>query len=147
MNKVSLAPTKIPDYMDRRHDWIGFDFDRTLATYHKWGGPGELGEPIAPMVELLKRTHEKTNCKIFSARVWPVIHYDPHTLSYTFDPTSSDSARQAGGIIAVKAITNWCEQHLGFRIPITTVKDIHCLRLYDDIAIQVEPNTGRLIVD
>jgi hypothetical protein len=145
------AKGKIPDYMNHRHDWTGFDFDRTLATYYKWGGAAELGQPIAPIVDLLKQTHEKGNVKIFSARVWPIIHYDPHTLQTHWDPRVRDlpdehqAIRSQCARDAIRAMVNWCDTHLGFRVPITTVKDIHCTRLYDDIAVQVEPNTGRII--
>jgi hypothetical protein len=29
---------------------------------------------------------------------------------------------------------------------VTCIKDIHCVRLYDDIARQVIPNTGKVVV-
>jgi len=142
---------RIPDYMNPNSNWVGFDFDRTLATYTKWGGPGVLGDPIDSMVQLLKETQKATNCRIFTARVWPIIHYDPHSLMTTWDtrnremPEDERGERCNGAIDACRAILDWCDTHLGFRIPITNVKDIHCVRLYDDIAIQVIPNTGKLV--
>lgn len=132
-------------------EWVGFDLDRTLAIYTKWNGPGELGEPILPMVELLKQTHKEVECRIFTARVWPLIHYDPITLISSWDPRATAlredirAERVTGAMVARRAITEWCDRHLGFRLAITNVKDIHCLRIYDDIARQVEPNTGRLL--
>ena len=151
VKKVNAAEGKVPCYMDHSNHWIGFDFDRTLATYHKWAGPGELGEPIMPMLELLHETHKHTECRIFTARVWPLIHFDPVTLRFTWDgrrhdiPERDQEARIDGALAATRAIRAWCDKHLGFQLAITNVKDIHCVRLYDDIAVQVEPNTGRLL--
>jgi hypothetical protein len=149
--RLSTQPKKIPDYMSREHDWVGFDFDRTLATYHTWGGPGELGQPIAPMVDLLLETYRKNNVKIFTARIWPIIHYDPVTLKTTWDPRANDLSdedrkiRCNGAVQACRALMLWCDEHLGHRVPLTNVKDIHCLKFYDDIAVQVVPNTGMIV--
>jgi len=151
IQKVNTSEGKIPCYMDRGNHWVGFDFDRTLATYHKWTGPGELGEPIMPMLELLRETHKHTECRIFTARVWPLIHFDPHSLRFTWDdrrndlPERDQEARIGGALAATRAIRAWCDEHLGFQLAITNVKDIHCVKIYDDIARQVEPNTGRLL--
>lgn len=142
---------KVPCYMDHGNQWVGFDFDRTLATYHRWAGPAELGEPIKPMVDLLKAMHEQAECRIYTARVWPLIHYDPQSLSYTWDPRAHAmpielrTERIAGALAATKAIREWCIKHIGFQLAITNVKDIHCIRLYDDIARQVQPNTGIVV--
>jgi hypothetical protein len=35
--------------------WIGVDLDGTLAHYDGWKGADHIGEPIAPMVERVKR--------------------------------------------------------------------------------------------
>ena len=35
--------------------WVGVDLDGTLATYDEWRGIEHVGEPIAPMVERVKR--------------------------------------------------------------------------------------------
>ena len=35
--------------------------------------------------------------------------------------------------------------HFGVVLPVTNVKDWHMLELWDDRAVQVEPNTGRRV--
>ncbi len=35
-------------------EWIGFDFDGTIAIYNGWGGELEFGEPIPVMIELIR---------------------------------------------------------------------------------------------
>ncbi len=42
-------------------------------------------------------------------------------------------------------LEEWCEKHLGKVVPITCKKDFHMWKLYDDRAVQVEPNTGRIL--
>jgi len=52
--------------------WYGFDLDGTLAKYDGWKGISHIGEPIAPMVELIKRYHSEGKVvKIMTARVAP----------------------------------------------------------------------------
>ncbi len=151
VKKVEASEKKVPCYMDHGNQWVGFDFDRTLAEYHRWGGPGELGKPIQPMVDLLKATHQQTECRIFTARVWPLIHFDPHSLRYSWDSRADDfpedlrSERIEGALIATRAIREWCDKHIGFQLAITNVKDIHCVRLYDDVARQVQANAGVVV--
>jgi hypothetical protein len=40
------------------------------------------------------------------------------------------------------AIGDWCEEHIGVRLPITCTKDYGMVELWDDRAVQVIPNTG-----
>ncbi len=47
--------------------------------------------------------------------------------------------------IAVLSIRDWCKEHIGKVLPITCIKDFSMHELYDDRAIQVEQNTGRLM--
>jgi len=37
---------------------------------------------------------------------------------------------------------SWCEKHLGLALPVTCVKDMHMIELWDDRAVQVVTNTG-----
>jgi hypothetical protein len=52
---------------------------------------------------------------------------------------------RAGDAYAQAAIKKWCKQWLGQALPITNVKDHGLTTLYDDRAVQVERNTGKLI--
>lgn len=99
--------------------WVGFDLDGTLATYGKWNGPAAIGEPIAPMVERVKRLLEKgVEVRIFTAR-------------------ASVQSREV-----LEPIELWCARHIGRVLPITNVKDFACRALYDDRAVAVQFNTG-----
>ena len=108
--------------------WWGVDLDGTLAEYHGWKSDGSIGKPVPEMVERVKMwLRQGRRVKILTARVNP-----------------------GGGPIAeisrqYNLITDWCIEHLGVAIPITYGKDMHMVALYDDRAVQVELNTGKLI--
>ena len=42
-------------------------------------------------------------------------------------------------------IEAWCLKHIGQIIPVTNVKDYGMEELWDDRAVQVEANTGRVL--
>lgn len=108
-------------------EWIGVDFDGTLATYDDWRGVDVLGEPVKPMVDRVKDwLAEGRQVRIFTARV-------SHDGSI---------AQRRGACKAGKAIENWCKQHIGRALPVTNVKDYNMVELWDDRAIQVIENTG-----
>lgn len=106
------------------HGWIGVDLDGTLAEYHGWVAPDQIGAPIAPMIE---RVHAwiaaGADVRIFTAR------------------GSVDATDRA---IAYPAIERWCLEHIGWTLPITNVKDIKMVALFDDRAHRVIANTGLL---
>jgi hypothetical protein len=105
--------------------WIGVDLDGTLAEYNGWKATGKTGElsigkPIMPMVtRVLDWLNAGQEVRIFTAR-----------------------ASEPDMIPPIKA---WCVEHLGRELPVTNMKDFGMITLYDDRAIQVEFNTGRLI--
>jgi hypothetical protein len=87
---------------------------------------------------------EGKDVRIFTARIWP------HTLiapDMVFDssvglPTTTIWIEAA---IAGKKIMEWCETHVGKKLPVTSQKDHSMIELWDDRAVQVEKNTGRRI--
>lgn len=97
--------------------WIGFDFDGTLAVHIS--GQQALGEPIAPMVALVKQ--------------YLAAGYEVRIVTARASSPGWDFG-----------LDEWCEKHIGRRLPITCQKDWDMLLLYDDRAIAVEPNTGKL---
>jgi hypothetical protein len=102
--------------------WIGFDLDGTLAEYGTFKGHNVIGPPVPLMVDRLKALRARgIECRIFTARV---SDNDPAT---------------------VKLIEDWCELHLGERLKVTNVKDYAMWLLYDDRAVAVEKNTGRIL--
>ncbi len=123
--------------------WIGVDLDGTLAEYDGWHVDGSIGKPIPAMVERVKAwIAEGKDVRIFTARVWPigtVVFESQFPGHHEFDNRLHQAAEQQLKIQA------WCEQHLGVILPVTCVKDYDMIVLYDDRAVQVELNTGRLI--
>lgn len=104
--------------------WIGFDLDGTLAEYNGWEGINNIGKPVKPMCDLIKKLHsEGTEVKIVTARVAP-----------KESKNESEKARSF--------IEKWCAENLGFVPEITHEKDQLMETLYDDRAIQVIPNQG-----
>lgn len=138
--------------------WIGVDFDGTLATYGTWAGASHVGEPIAPMVERVKRwLAEGREVRVFTARIHPLdtcvaptekvvatevemAELRDAAIAAGFDPERYEQACQA-----VLAIRCWCQQHLGQVLPITNIKDYGMVELWDDRAVQVRANTGEML--
>ncbi len=115
--------------------WIGVDFDGTLAHYTGWNG-GVLGEPVKDMqhrvLDWLNAGHE---VRIVTARVAETgLRNEVGGLD---DKRFADTQREA--------IEAWCQTHLGRKIPVTAQKDFGMVELWDDRAVQVEANTGRVI--
>lgn len=106
------------------HKWIGVDLDGTLFVYFTWGPPCDIGEPIPPMVQLVKHMLARgKDVRIFTAR------------AFELDGTPVPA------IIA--AIEAKCLEHLGKVLPITNRKDYACQCIFDDRAVTVQSNTGR----
>lgn len=107
--------------------WIGVDLDGTLAEYDYWRGPEHIGAPIEAMVERVKRLLAAgKDVRIFTARVCP-------------------GQPEGDALKATLAINNWCRAYLGRTLPVTATKDWMMGVLYDDRAVCVESNTGRLL--
>lgn len=122
---------------DNKHTngWVGFDLDGTLAYYDEWRGISHIGDPIPTTMELLQQhLADGMECRIFTARVFRMLY--PHGT-----PERMEGERVAN------YIQDWLESHGLPRLTITCVKDFGMIRLYDDRAVQVEQNTGRLITD
>lgn len=125
--------------------WIGVDFDKTLAYYDKYEGAAVVGEPIKPMVELVKTfINAGKEVRIFTARVWPITSViraesNINNVKYGLGKELDDA------IDSAIAIRTWCFKEFGKILPITCVKDPSMIELYDDRAVQVEANTGQII--
>lgn len=128
--------------------WYGFDLDGTLAKYDGWKGIDHIGEPVKPMVELIKQMHDEGKVvKIMTARVAPR-RLEDGTLGEQFTwLTREPSPDPAAKYTATQYIQDWCEEQLGFVPEIVYQKDSLMLELYDDRVKQVVPNEGWLIED
>tara|TARA_Y100000310_G_C20691139_1_gene822291 strand:- start:3564 stop:3938 length:375 start_codon:yes stop_codon:yes gene_type:complete len=110
----------IENYL-KEEEWIGIDLDKTLAYYDEWKGIEHIGKPIKPMVDiLLDYINKGIKVKIFTARV-----HEPKSIPY---------------------IKKWLKDNNLPDLEITNVKDFSMKILYDDRCVQVEPNTGKLII-
>jgi hypothetical protein len=102
--------------------WIGVDLDGTLAKMEGWQGPTQIGEPIKPMVDRVKRwLKQGKTVKIMTARA------------------ASDDEK------IISAIKMWCKQHIGQELEVTNKKDLNMAALFDDKAVRVEKNTGKIL--
>jgi hypothetical protein len=105
--------------------WIGVDLDGTLAKYDHWRGSAHIGEPILPIVNLVKNwVAEGREVRIYTARV-------------------SGSPEEVA--VAQPVIEAWAEEVIGTRLAVTCKKDYGMIFCVDDRAKQVIPNTGVLL--
>ena len=99
--------------------WIGVDLDGTLAKYDGWKD-GAIGEPVGEM--------------LFRVRKWLA---DGVTVKCM---TARASVPQEALNVRV-----WLDD-LGLEaVEVTNVKDFAMIELWDDRAVCVEPNTGRIV--
>lgn len=100
--------------------WYGVDLDGTLAVWDETSTLSRIGAPIPAMVDTVRRmVHNGIRVKIFTARAC--------------DPAQ------------IPKIQAWMNQNGLPGLEITNVKDYYMERLYDDRAIRVERNTGRIL--
>jgi len=108
--------------------WIGVDLDGTLAEYKGWKGERHIGAPIELMVSRIKEwLKEGIEVRIFTARV----------------------AGEREGVhprATVAMIQDWLEREAGLpKLQVTCVKDFGMIEIWDDRAVRVEVNTGKVL--
>ena len=112
--------------MGNGREWIGCDLDGTLAVCDGFQGHEAIGAPVPEMVDRVMRWHEAgIKVKIMTARV-----------------SGADTAEIAQAKFYIK---KWLEDNGLPPFEITCIKDCYMTELYDDRAVQVEFNTGRLL--
>lgn len=115
--------------------WIGVDFDGTLAHYDSWQGT-TLGDPIQPMVDRVKRwLADGWEVRILTARVSS--RNEKMRLENGEEIWESEAHRAA--------IEEWCEKHIGQKLRVTAEKDFQMVELWDDRAVTVGKNTGKIL--
>ena len=119
-------------------EWIGVDFDGTLAFHDKWVPWNEFGPPIPLMMERVKAwLADGKDVRIFTARVGTKEDTEVCIIS-------GDTFTRA---MMIYELQNWCLEHIGQTLPLTATKDKFMVELWDDRAVQVVPNTGRTLAD
>jgi hypothetical protein len=97
--------------------WIGVDLDGTLAHDLGNGDLDEIGSPIRPMLNRVKKwIAEGKTVKIFTAR--------------------ASSPRQIG------VVKKWLARHGLPDLEVTNAKDLRMIELWDDRCVQVTTNLG-----
>lgn len=108
---------------------IAVDFDGVLVEcipYDVDYIPDKFGEPIPMMIERVKRwLAEGKEIVIFTARVHPS------------NPEEAEIARSA--------IQRFCLNTFGMILEVTCMKSPKITRFYDDLAVTVEKDTGRIL--
>lgn len=138
---------------EKGRGWYGFDLDGTLARYDGWKGIDHIGEPVKPMVDLIKRMHDEGKVvKIMTARVAP--KEKPETKpnpyregNWCIESPDFQTWALKGEWTPLEFIQEWCYRILGFVPEIVYQKDHLMLELYDDRVKQVVPNEGWLVED
>lgn len=111
---------------------IAVDLDGTLAHYDYWRGIEHIGEPVPLMMERVQEwIAEGKEVVIFTARITP----------FPDEPLPDSVSRKK----AVRTIKRWLRAQGLPDLEITNVKRQNFSVFYDDRAIQVQPNTGRII--
>lgn len=122
-----MKDSKHDTHGSNEEEWVGFDLDGTLAKYDGWKGIDHIGEPVESVVLVAKLLHWLgKKIKILTARVAP-----------RGGENDSDKARAY--------VEEWCQKNLGFTPEVTYVKDASMVALFDDRAVAVEPNTGKIL--
>lgn len=107
--------------------WIGVDLDGTLAEHTNNYQDDIVGKPIPRM--------------LFRVRQW--VSMGIEVRIFTARASNSNPHRD----VSIKAIKKWCLLYVGQELTITAEKDFSMVSLWDDRAIQVESNTGRIRAD
>lgn len=99
--------------------WIGVDLDGTLAKYDSWRD-GAIGEPVGEM--------------LFRVRKWLADGVEVRCMT-----------ARAGDAHERLRVREWLDSHGLERVSITDRKDFAMIELWDDRAVAVEQNTGRVL--
>ncbi len=119
---VGSSPDRQAGKSAGKKGWIGVDLDGTLARDDPANPITRIGDPVPLMLQRVKKMIEQgVQVKIFTAR-------------------ASDTEQLA-------LVRQWLLENGLPELEITNVKDFGMLQLYDDRCVQVERNTGRLIME
>lgn len=130
INELSIMTELIPTESTPQppKGWVGVDLDGTLAHYEGWND-GAIGDPILCTLEKVRWLVERGwDIRIVTARA-----AKKSATPGVIPELDSD---------AVAKIQDWCEKHVGKRLPVQFWKDFQMIELWDDRALQFIPNTG-----
>lgn len=105
--------------------WVGVDLDGTLAEYTGEHNELVIGPPIQPMLSKIHQLlDDGLEVKIFTARI---ACEEPYRTTVYY------------------RIKKWLKEIGLEHLEITNIKDGYMVELYDDRAVQVEWNSGKVV--
>lgn len=107
--------------------YIGCDLDGTLATYDEWKSWQHIGEPIKTTVDRVK--------------LWLSMGIEVRIVTARVSEASAQLNNVSPSEIK-RAIQDWCEKNIGYRLTVQCEKDCNMLFLIDDSCVQVVTNSG-----
>lgn len=123
--------------MRHGYGWIGVDLDGTLARdLERPSTVYDIGEPVPAMLERVRAWIESgIEVRIITARV---------------AITSSSNIHEERDKAALaqeqrRQIQQWCREHVGVELEVTSSKDYMMRELWDDRAVQVVKDTGERV--
>lgn len=117
----------------RKEDWLGVDFDKTLATYFEYSTTIEVGDPIVPMVNKVKEWLKRgIEVRIFTARVSEAGETSRNGVIHS--PAYAAHQRSI--------VEKWSMTVFGQVLKVTCMKDANMMMLFDDKACGIVPNQG-----
>jgi hypothetical protein len=139
-------------------EWIGVDFDGTLAEYNNWSGWNVFGKPIPLMVKRIKRwIRDGKEVRIVTARIGLPLRIEMRDKITGFEniqrlsraklhkcKISGETYSDQDMCDAIQAYTL---EHVGEKLQVQCYKDYNMIELWDDRAVQVIPNTGRTLAE
>lgn len=116
--------------MGRMTGWIAVDLDSTIAFYPTGKDITHIGPPIEPMCARVRGWLEAgVTVKIMTARAG-LREEDPDTWQKFW----------VNWVI-------WSTREFGTVLQVTDRKDFSMIELYDDRAVSIESNTGRILTE
>lgn len=129
--KVTASVEMVDDHVEKKTPgWIGVDLDGTTAKYTEWKSWDHIGDPIPQMIDRIKKWRKAgIEVRVLTARCSKV-SLGRNKLQFSQ---------------MEKVIQDWTEKHIGERLPVTSEKDCYMMCFFDDSAVQVEMNTGKIL--
>lgn len=125
IRKKQNDPSYIPSQEEKqKYGFIDIDLDGTLAQHDIQGEftMDKIGTPVKRMIrKVRKHIRQGENVRIFTARA----SYRGKEMDAMYEN-----------------IRQFCEKHFGKVLPITNRKSLWTKEIVDDIAVQVESDTG-----
>jgi hypothetical protein len=139
--------TGIPRVVDQ--PWVGVDFDATLFEYHEWVKWDSFGKIIPVMRDrVLAYLESGTNVRIVTARIGLPQYIHPYS-GPIYNWQKNSVCKVSGEMFSDEMMIRAMQAHMVDNgLPplwVQCFKDYNMIRLYDDRAVQVEPNTGRRV--